>query len=152
VVQIKTLGKSRIDLKSLQGISLLGSPDKLKFSQDAESLRITLPSKAPYECSAYPLKLVFSGQIPKLKPAPKLLWQAQARDIEGAEDRSTYGLPAECGVLMLGVPAGSDAARAGLKKGHQHPPQCGPSAGQLSLARLGGLAHHGRDRRTEHDL
>ncbi len=99
VVKIKTLGKSRIDLKSLQGVSLLGTTDKLKFSQDAESLQITLPAKPPYECSAYPIKLMFSGQIPKLKPAAKLLWQAQARDIEGAEDRAAYGLTAEGGVL-----------------------------------------------------
>jgi alpha-L-fucosidase len=116
VVKIKTLGNSRIDLKSLQGVSLLGTPEKLKFSQDAESLQITMPAKAPYECNAYPLKLVFAGQIPKLKPAAKLLWQAQARDIEGAEDRAAYGLTAECGVLMLEVPTTSDAAKAGLKK------------------------------------
>jgi len=102
-------------LKSLQGITLIGTSDKLKFSQDAESLQITLSAK-PYECNAYPIKLVFSGQIPKLKPTAKLLWQAQARDIEGAEDRSTYGLPAECGALVLDVPAGSEAARAGLMK------------------------------------
>jgi hypothetical protein len=116
VVKIKTLGKSRIDLKSLQGVSLLGTSDKLKYSQDAESLQITLPAKAPYECNAYPIKLVFSGQVPKLKPAAKLLWQAQARETEGAEARSAYGLPAECGVLLLDVPAGSDAAKAGLRK------------------------------------
>jgi alpha-L-fucosidase len=116
VVKIKTLGKSRIDLKSLQGVSLLGTTDKLKFSQDAESLQITLPAKAPYECNAYSIKLVFSGQIPKLKPAAKLLWQAHVRELEGTEDRSTYGLPAESGVLLLAVPAASDAAKAGLLK------------------------------------
>jgi len=116
VVKIKTLGKSRIDLKGLQGISLLGSSEKLKFSQDAESLQITLPPKAPYECNAYPLKLTFSGQIPKLTGIAKLLWQAQAREIAGAEERATYTLPAECGVLLLDAPAGSDAAKAGLKK------------------------------------
>ena len=111
VVKIKTLGKARIDLKSLQAISLLGSADKLKFSQDAESLQITLPAKAPYECSAYPLKLTFSGQIPKLKPAAKLLWQAKVREFDASEGPS----PAESGVLMLEVPATSDAAKAGLK-------------------------------------
>jgi alpha-L-fucosidase len=116
VVKIKTLGKSRIDLKSLQGVSLLGTTDKLKFSQDAGSLRITLPAKPPYECSAYSLKLVFAGQLPKLKAAARLLWQAQTRDIEGAEDRTTYGLTTDGGVLLVDVPAGSDAAKAGLKK------------------------------------
>jgi membrane-associated protease RseP (regulator of RpoE activity) len=116
VVKIKTLGKARIDLQSLQGITLLGSAEKLYFTQDAGSLQITLPAKAPFECNAYPLKLVFAGKIPKLKPDARLLWQAQARDIEGAEDRAAYGLAAERGVLLLEVPAASDAARAGLKQ------------------------------------
>ncbi|MCX6874071.1 MAG: alpha-L-fucosidase [Verrucomicrobia bacterium] len=117
VVKIKTLGKARIDLKSLQSVTLLGSPDKLKFSQDAGSLQITLPAKAPYACNAYPIKLVFADKIPKLKPAARLLWQAQAREIEGAEDCATYGLSADGGVLLVDVPAASDAAKAGLKIG-----------------------------------
>jgi len=45
-----------------------------------------------------------------------LLWQAQARDIAGAADRSTYGLTADGGVLLLDVPAGSAAAKAGLTR------------------------------------
>jgi membrane-associated protease RseP (regulator of RpoE activity) len=88
----------------------------LIYSQDGEFLKITLPAKAPYECNAYPLKLTFSGQIPKLKPAAKLLWQAKARDISDAEDCAALGLPSEAGVLILDVPANSDAASAGLKK------------------------------------
>ena len=116
VLKIKTLGKSRLDLKSLERVTLLGTVEPLTFSQDAASLQITLPSKAPYPCNAYPIKLTFSGQIPKLKPAAGLLWQAQARDISGAEDRSTYGLPTECGVRLLEVLAGSAAAKAGLMK------------------------------------
>ena len=115
-VKIKTLNKLRINLKSFQSVSLVGGPDKLAYSQDTEALQITLPPKAPYACCAYPIKLTFSGPIPKLKPAAKLLWQAQARDISGAEDRSAYGLPAESGVLLLAVPADSAAARAGLQK------------------------------------
>jgi membrane-associated protease RseP (regulator of RpoE activity) len=94
----------------------VGSPDKLTYSQDSAALQVTLPPKAPYAGSAYPIKLTFSGQIPRLKPVARLLWQAQARDISDAEDRSAYGLPAECGVLLLDVPAGSKAATAGLKK------------------------------------
>jgi hypothetical protein len=73
-------------------VSLVGGPDKLAYSQDTEALQITLPPKAPYACCAYPIKLTFSGPIPKLKPAAKLLWQAQARDISGDEDRSAYRL------------------------------------------------------------
>ncbi len=116
VVKIKTMAKSRIDLKSLQSAMMLGSPDKLKFTQDGESLQISLPPKAPYPCSAYSLKLTFSGQIPALMPAARLLWQAQAREIAGAKERAAYGLTADGGILLLDVPAGSDAAKAGLRK------------------------------------
>jgi hypothetical protein len=45
-----------------------------------------------------------------------LLWQAQARDLSGPADRSTYGLTTEGGVLLLDVPAASDAAKARLQK------------------------------------
>ena len=116
VVKIKTLNKFRIDLKSLKSLSLVGTSDKLDYRQDADSLQIKLPAKAPYECSAYPIKLTFSGTIPKLNAAAKLLWQAQARDLSGPADRSTYGLAADGGVLLLDVPATSDAAKAGLQK------------------------------------
>ncbi|MCX6877427.1 MAG: alpha-L-fucosidase [Verrucomicrobia bacterium] len=116
VVKIKTLAKSRIDLKSLLAVTLLGSADKLKFTQDGESLQISLPPKEPYPCSAYSLKLTFSGQIPALMPAARLLWQAQAREIAGAKERAAYGLTTDGGVLLLDVPAASDAAKAGLKK------------------------------------
>jgi alpha-L-fucosidase len=115
VVKIKTMAKSRIDLKSLQSAMMLGTPDKLKFTQDGESLQISLPPKAPYPCSAYSLKLTFSGQIPALMPAPRLLWQAQAREIAGTKERTAYGLTAGGGILLLDVPAASDAAKAGLK-------------------------------------
>jgi hypothetical protein len=43
-------------------------------------------------------------------------WQAKIRDIAGLGDRSAYGLPGEYGVLVLEVPAGSAAAKAGLQK------------------------------------
>ena len=42
--------------------------------------------------------------------------QVKARDISGLGDRSAYGLPDETGVLILDVPAGSPAAKAGLQK------------------------------------
>ncbi|MEI7901441.1 MAG: PDZ domain-containing protein [bacterium] len=47
---------------------------------------------------------------------PSYAWQAQLRDISGLGDRSAYGLPDETGVLLVEVPAGSAAARAGLQK------------------------------------
>ena len=42
--------------------------------------------------------------------------QAQVRDIAGLGDRSAYGLPEECGVLLLNVAAESPAGSAGLQK------------------------------------
>ena len=43
--------------------------------------------------------------------------QVEVRDISGLGDRSAYGLPDETGVLILGVSAGSPAAKAGFQKG-----------------------------------
>ena len=42
--------------------------------------------------------------------------QAQVRNISGLGDRSAYGLPDESGILVVNIPSGSSAARAGLKK------------------------------------
>ena len=56
-----------------------------------------------------------AGATPK-EAAPQTWWQASARDIAGLGDRSAYGLPREDGVLLLEVPAGSLAAKAGLQK------------------------------------
>jgi len=55
----------------------------------------------------------------KKEPAAKraaCVFQAKVRDISGLGDRSAYGLPDETGVLVLDVPAGSAAAKAGLQK------------------------------------
>jgi hypothetical protein len=49
-------------------------------------------------------------------PRPSYVWQARVRNISGLGDRSAYGLPGEYGVLLLNVPAGSPAAKAGLLK------------------------------------
>jgi hypothetical protein len=64
-------------------------------------------------------KLKTTGRSPKQAPPGKplaSLWQAQVRNISGLGDRSAYGLPDESGVLVLNVPAGSPAAKAGLQK------------------------------------
>jgi alpha-L-fucosidase len=63
---VRTLGSSRIDLTSLTGVTLLGSAEKLTYTQDAEGLKIKL-GKPPFEAPAYAFKLTFSGQIPRLK-------------------------------------------------------------------------------------
>jgi alpha-L-fucosidase len=66
VLRCKTLGSSRIELKTLTGVSLLGVPGNLTYTQDAEGLSIKVP-KAPFDSPAYAFKLTFSGQIPTLK-------------------------------------------------------------------------------------
>ncbi|MCX6879647.1 MAG: hypothetical protein NTW21_38450 [Verrucomicrobia bacterium] len=65
-VVVRTLGSSRIDLKTPTGVSSLGSAEMLTYSQDAGSLALKVP-KAPCAAPAYSFKLTFSGQIPKLK-------------------------------------------------------------------------------------
>jgi alpha-L-fucosidase len=65
-LRVRTLGSSRIDLKTLTGVSLLGAPDTLTYTQDAEGLTIKVP-KAPFNSPAYAFKLTFRGQIPTLK-------------------------------------------------------------------------------------
>ena len=53
------------------------------------------------------------------KPAAErrhFVWQAEVRNIAGLGDRSAYGLPEASGVLLLSVPPGSLAAKAGLRK------------------------------------
>lgn len=116
-VSIRTLSKCRINLKGVKSVSLVGAPDRLVYSQNAEALHVTLPAKPPYECCAYPIKLTFSGPLPRLKPPVKMLWQAQVRNIAGRDDRSAYGLAGQRGVLLLTVPEGSLAARTGLQRG-----------------------------------
>jgi hypothetical protein len=66
-LRIKTLSASRIDLKTLASVSLLGHPGQLTVRQDADGLTIKVTPKAPYESPAYAFKLTFTGQIPQLK-------------------------------------------------------------------------------------
>ena len=65
-VVVRALGSSRIDLTTLTGVTMLGSSEKLTYSQDAGGLAIKV-GKAPFESPAYAFKLTFSGQIPKLR-------------------------------------------------------------------------------------
>jgi len=66
-LRIKILGSSRIDLKTLTSVTLLGAAGKLTYSQTAEGLSIKVP-KAPFDSPAYAFKLTFTGQIPTLNP------------------------------------------------------------------------------------
>ena len=52
---------------------------------------------------------------PSARPL-QTIWQARVRDIVGLGDQSAYGLPEPSGVLLVEVPARSQAARAGLRK------------------------------------
>jgi len=63
---IRALGSSRIDLKDLESVTLLGSPEKLAYTQAADGLSIKTP-KRPLESPAYAFKLKFKGQIPAVK-------------------------------------------------------------------------------------
>ena len=63
---VRSLASSRIDLKTLTGVSLLGTAESLPYTQDAEGLKIKV-GKPPFESPAYAFKLSFSGLIPKLK-------------------------------------------------------------------------------------
>ncbi|MFH0946788.1 MAG: hypothetical protein V2A76_16460 [Planctomycetota bacterium] len=65
-LRITTLGASRIDLRTLVDVSLLGTPGKLTYRQDAEGLTINVQPKAPHESPAYAFKLTFTGRIPTL--------------------------------------------------------------------------------------
>jgi hypothetical protein len=65
-------------------------------------------------------KIGNTGRSAKKQPSSKRViyaMQVQVRDISGLGDRSAYGLPDETGVLILEVPTGSPAAKAGLQKG-----------------------------------
>ncbi len=135
VVEIKTLGKARIDLKSLQSIALTGVKSPLVWRQDSGALQVSLPAKAPYACSAYPLKLTFAGKIPKLKPPATWLWQARVRDITDDEDKEAYGLAAPAGLLVIDTVAGGDAARAGLRAGDVITAANGVAVGSVAAAR-----------------
>jgi len=66
-LRIGTLGSSRADLKTLTGVSLLGAPGPLTYSQTADGLSIKMPPQPPYASPVYAFKLTFSGQIPVLK-------------------------------------------------------------------------------------
>jgi membrane-associated protease RseP (regulator of RpoE activity) len=59
------------------------------------------------------------GQPAKKEPTVMracFILQVKARGISGPGDRSAYGLPDETGVLILDVPAGGPAAKAGFLK------------------------------------
>jgi len=60
------------------------------------------------------------GPTAVAKPRPqsrRIIWQAPVRNIVGLGDQSAYGLPDASGVLMVDVPVGSAAAKAGLRAG-----------------------------------
>ncbi len=65
-LRISTLGSSRISLKNLESVTMVGAPGKLTYTQEAGELRIKVPARTPYESPAYAFKLTFSGQIPAL--------------------------------------------------------------------------------------
>jgi len=70
-LNITTLNANRINLSTLTSVQLLGSTagsyiDLPGRTQDGAGLRVTLPANAPFNASAYVVKLTFGGQIPTL--------------------------------------------------------------------------------------
>ena len=74
-LNVTTLSANRINLSTLSSVQLLGATagtyiDLPNRTQDANGLRISLPSSAPYGAPAYVVKLTFSGTIPALSGGP----------------------------------------------------------------------------------
>jgi alpha-L-fucosidase len=74
-LNVTTLSANRINLSTLSSAQLLGATagtyiDLPNRTQDANGLRISLPSSAPYGAPAYVVKLTFSGTIPALSGGP----------------------------------------------------------------------------------
>ncbi|WP_234042042.1 alpha-L-fucosidase [Persicirhabdus sediminis] len=65
---VTTLGKGKFDLSGLKTINLVGSDSQLSWSQDEQGLHITCPEKGEGKF-AYPFKLSFGAEIPKLQAA-----------------------------------------------------------------------------------
>jgi hypothetical protein len=77
-------------------------PELKSVARTPETLKLRRPDRSPKKANV-------------VKSA-KHIWQAEVRNISGLGDRSAYGLPDESGVLLLNVPAGTLAAKAGLQK------------------------------------
>ncbi len=67
VLQVRTLASTRIDLKSLRRVSMLGLPSELAFRQTTDGLIITQPPRPAGDSPAYAYQLEFDGPIPRLK-------------------------------------------------------------------------------------
>ena len=57
---------SKLDLKTLKSIKLIGGKGRVKIKQSEYGLEISLPKKPNYKY-AYPIRLEFKGQIPSVK-------------------------------------------------------------------------------------
>jgi alpha-L-fucosidase len=59
------LASDRFDAKAISAITLLGSPAKLVWHQDASGLHVVMPAAAPNSLFAYSLKIVLKGSLPR---------------------------------------------------------------------------------------
>ena len=62
-ITIKSLNSSSINKGNIKSISLVGSKEKLKWSQDANGLTILKPKNKPNYDYAYPVKIEFKNPI-----------------------------------------------------------------------------------------
>jgi alpha-L-fucosidase len=63
-IEITSLKRRKISLKTLARAAFLGTNVPLAWKQEESGLKITLPASRPYTADAYPIRLCFSGQIP----------------------------------------------------------------------------------------
>jgi len=77
-------------------------PELKAIARTPETPKLRRPDRSPTKANAV--------------KSTKHLLQAEVRNIAGLGDRSAYGLPDESGVLLVNVPAGSPAAKAGFQR------------------------------------
>lgn len=66
-ITIKSLSSDFIGSKEIKSITLIGSKEKLKWSQDQTGLMIKMPATKPNYDYAFPIKIVFKEEIPEFK-------------------------------------------------------------------------------------
>lgn len=65
-IVIKSLGESNAPKKTIKGISIVGLKEKISWKQDANGITIKLPKTKPAYDYAFPVKIVFKKECPKI--------------------------------------------------------------------------------------
>jgi len=61
---IQNLNSNKLDAAEIQSITMLGSPGKITWKQDAAGLKVEMPSSAPDSLYAYSLKIAVKSSLP----------------------------------------------------------------------------------------